>query len=146
MPLAAIAEAPVNLPPAEQEISGEVLVEKYAKGNETSVHDVRRRVARALAAKEEEKQRCHWEARFPWAQESGFVAAGRINSTAGTTLAATLINCFAQPIGDSVVEIVDGKPGIYSALAEAAKTMRHGGRRLLRLLVDPANRCAMLST
>jgi ribonucleoside-diphosphate reductase alpha chain len=127
IPLSAIAEAPAIAPLAEQEIAGEVLVEKYAKGNETSVHDVRRRVARALAANEDEKQRTHWETRFLWAQENGFVPAGRINSAAGTTLAATLINCFVQPIGDSVVEIVDGKPGIYSALAEAAETMRRGG-------------------
>ncbi|MCM8663731.1 adenosylcobalamin-dependent ribonucleoside-diphosphate reductase, partial [Accumulibacter sp.] len=127
LPLSEVAEAPAIAPLAEQEIAGEVLVEKYAKGNETSVHDVRRRVARALAATEDEKQRAHWEARFLWAQENGFVPAGRINSAAGTTLAATLINCFVQPIGDSVVEIVDGKPGIYSALAEAAETMRRGG-------------------
>lgn len=127
LPLSEVAEAPAIVPLAEQEISAEVLVEKYAKGHETSVHDVRRRVARALAAAEEEKQRAHWEARFLWAQENGFVPAGRINSAAGTTLAATLINCFVQPIGDSVVEIVDGKPGIYSALAEAAETMRRGG-------------------
>ncbi|EXI68485.1 MAG: Ribonucleoside-diphosphate reductase NrdZ [Candidatus Accumulibacter adjunctus] len=127
LPLSAIAEAPAIAPLAEQEISGEVLVEKYAKGSEATVHDVRRRVAFALAANEEEKQRAHWEARFLWAQENGFVPAGRINSAAGTTLAATLINCFVQPIGDSVVEIVDGKPGIYSALAEAAETMRRGG-------------------
>jgi ribonucleoside-diphosphate reductase alpha chain len=125
--LSAIAEPPAVAPLGEQEISVEVLIEKYAKGNETSVHDVRRRVARALAATEDEKQRLHWENRFLWAQENGFVPAGRINSAAGTTLAATLINCFVQPIGDSVVEIVDGKPGIYSALAEAAETMRRGG-------------------
>ncbi|HNI74331.1 MAG TPA: adenosylcobalamin-dependent ribonucleoside-diphosphate reductase, partial [Accumulibacter sp.] len=125
--LSAIAEAPATAPMAAQEISIEVLVEKYAKGNETSLHDVRRRIARALAAAEDEKQRGHWENRFLWAQENGFVPAGRINSAAGTTLAATLINCFVQPIGDSVVEIVDGKPGIYSALAEAAETMRRGG-------------------
>ncbi|WP_171047323.1 adenosylcobalamin-dependent ribonucleoside-diphosphate reductase, partial [Candidatus Accumulibacter phosphatis] len=127
LPLSEVAEAPAIVPLAEQEIAAEVLVEKYAKGHELSVHDVRRRVARALAAAEEEKQRAHWEARFLWAQENGFVPAGRINSAAGTTLAATLINCFVQPIGDSVVEIVDGKPGIYSALAEAAETMRRGG-------------------
>ncbi|EXI81263.1 MAG: Ribonucleoside-diphosphate reductase NrdZ [Candidatus Accumulibacter appositus] len=127
LPLSAVDEAPAVTPLAEQEISVEVLVEKYAKGKETSVHDVRRRVARALAANEDDKQRAHWEERFLWAQETGFVPAGRINSAAGTTLAATLINCFVQPIGDSVVEIVDGKPGIYSALAEAAETMRRGG-------------------
>ena len=123
----AIADAPDIAPLAEQEISTEVLVEKYAKGAEVSVHDVRRRVARALAANENEKQRAKWEERFLWAQEHGFVPAGRINSAAGTPLAATLINCFVQPVGDSIVEHVDGRPGIYSALAEAAETMRRGG-------------------
>ncbi len=125
--LTAIAEVPDVVPLSEQEISTEVLVEKYAKGAETNVHDVRRRVARALAATEEEKLRPKWEERFLWAQENGFVPAGRINSAAGTPLAATLINCFVQPVGDSIVETVDGKPGIYTALAQAAETMRRGG-------------------
>ena len=114
-----------NLP--MQEISGEVLVEKYAKGDEQTVAEVRRRVARALAAIESEDKRTHWEAKFLEAQEKGFVPAGRINSAAGTTLAATLINCFVQPVGDSVTEAVDGRPGIYTALAQAAETMRRGG-------------------
>ena len=60
-------------------------------------------------------------------RRSGFIPAGRINSAAGTSLTATLINCFVQPVGDSITEIVDGKPGIYTALAEAAETMRRGG-------------------
>ncbi|WP_435749501.1 adenosylcobalamin-dependent ribonucleoside-diphosphate reductase [Thauera sp. AutoDN2] len=114
-----------NLP--MQEISGEVLVEKYAKGDEQTVAEVRRRVARALATIESEDKRVHWEAKFLEAQEKGFVPAGRINSAAGTTLAATLINCFVQPVGDSVTEAVDGRPGIYTALAQAAETMRRGG-------------------
>ena len=62
-----------------------------------------------------------------WAQENGFIPAGRINSAAGTDLQATLINCFVQPVGDSIVETIDGKPGIYTALAQAAETMRRGG-------------------
>ncbi|TAJ22688.1 MAG: adenosylcobalamin-dependent ribonucleoside-diphosphate reductase, partial [Rugosibacter sp.] len=113
--------------PLPQEISGEVLIEKYAKGNERTVHDVRARVARALAGVETEDKRAHWEARFLEAQENGFVPAGRINSAAGTDLCATLINCFVQPVGDSISETVDGRPGIYTALLQAAETMRRGG-------------------
>ena len=61
------------------------------------------------------------------ALEDGFIPAGRINSAAGVQLQATLINCFVQPVGDSISEIVDGQPGIYTALQEAAETMRRGG-------------------
>ena len=111
----------------DQEISRDTLLEKYAKGNETSIGDVRRRVARALAKTEAEDQRALWEKRFLQAQEEGFIPAGRINSAAGVELAATLINCFVQPVGDSISEVVDGKPGIYIALQEAAETMRRGG-------------------
>lgn len=110
-----------------QEISGEVLLEKYAKGHEATTADVRRRVARALAMNESDDARVRWEARFLEAQEQGFIPAGRISSAAGTALSATLINCFVQPVGDSVTETVDGRPGIYTALAQAAETMRRGG-------------------
>jgi len=111
----------------EQEICAEVLIEKYAKNGETSIAEVRTRVARALAAVEAEDKRAYWEAKFLEAQEHGFVPAGRINSAAGTNLQATLINCFVQPVGDSVTESIDGRPGIYTALAQAAETMRRGG-------------------
>ena len=122
-----IPAPPLFSPLPEQEISSEVLIEKYAKGKETNVHDVRKRVAHALAQVEKDNERGHWEGRFLWAQENGFIPAGRINSAAGTDLQATLINCFVQPVGDSIVENVDGKPGIYTALAQAAETMRRGG-------------------
>src|SRR4249920_3410351 len=122
-----LLKAPAATPLPEQEISGEVLLEKYAKGSERTVEDVRRRVARALAMAEAEDKRAQWEAKFLDAQEHGFIPAGRINSAAGTTLTATLINCFVQPVGDSITEVVEGKPGIYTALAEAAETMRRGG-------------------
>src|SRR5579871_5549831 len=111
----------------DQEICREALIEKYAKGEESSAEQVRRRVARALAQVEAEGDRATWEKRFYGALEDGFIPAGRINSAAGVQLQATLINCFVQPVGDSISEVVDGKPGIYTALAEAAETMRRGG-------------------
>ncbi|HSW04820.1 LAGLIDADG family homing endonuclease, partial [Aquabacterium sp.] len=110
-----------------QAISAEVLAEKYAKGDEQTLDEVRRRVAHALAQAEPKDQRALWEARFLDAQRRGFVPAGRINSAAGTELAATLINCFVQPVGDSISSPEDGHPGIYTALTEAAETMRRGG-------------------
>jgi ribonucleoside-diphosphate reductase alpha chain len=113
------------LPP--QAISAEVLAEKYAKDGETTLDEVRRRVARALAAVEPPAERADWEKRFLDAQRRGFVPAGRINSAAGTALSATLINCFVQPVGDSIAQPEDGFPGIYTALTEAAETMRRGG-------------------
>ena len=112
---------------APQEVSLDVLREKYAHNDECSIDDVRRRVARALAALEPESVRADHEARFVWAQEQGFVPAGRINAAAGRQLRATLINCFVQPVGDAITGVEDGLPGIYTALAEAAETLRRGG-------------------
>ena len=110
-----------------QEVSNDVLIEKYAKGNEQSVFEVRRRVAEALARWEPESQRSHFAEQFMWAQEHGFIPGGRINSAVGLDTNATLINCFVQPVGDSVTGIEDGLPGIYTALAQSAETMRRGG-------------------
>jgi ribonucleoside-diphosphate reductase alpha chain len=113
------------LPP--QEVSIDVLREKYAKGSETTIADVRRRVAQALAALEPPERRDEFAARYLAAQEQGFVPGGRIHSAAGLNIKATLINCFVQPVGDSVTGSEDGLPGIYTALSEAAETMRRGG-------------------
>ncbi|MEQ1838597.1 MAG: adenosylcobalamin-dependent ribonucleoside-diphosphate reductase, partial [Candidatus Nitrotoga sp.] len=110
-----------------QAISTEVLLEKYAEADEKSIQDVRRRVARGLAQAEKPAQRAHWEETFFLAQENGFIPAGRINSAAGLKNQATLINCFVQPVGDSISGVSDGKPGIYDALQQAAETMRRGG-------------------
>ena len=120
-----LAAAPAAaLPP--QSISEEVLIEKYAKGGERTIDEVRRRVARALAAVEAPAERERWEDAFHRAQENGFILGGRINSAAGTDLKATLINCFVQPVGDSISGDEHGV-GIYVALNEAAETMRRGG-------------------
>src|SRR5690606_29245156 len=104
-----------------------VLIEKYAKGGESSIDEVRARVARALAQVEEPAERKKFSEEFLWAMKHGFIPAGRVNSAAGTDLQSTLINCFVQPVGDSITEEVDNKPGIYTALAQAAETMRRGG-------------------
>src|SRR6058998_3799911 len=122
-----IAAARIAATLPAQGISADVLREKYAKGDERSPDEVRARVAHALAEAEAPEARSQWEARFLDAQRRGFVPAGRINSAAGTDMSATLINCFVQPVGDSISHVDDGHPGIYTALTEAAETMRRGG-------------------
>jgi len=108
----------------QQEITKEVLP-KYLRGDETTIEQIRRRVANALAANEESPEM--FEGLFFKVLDAGMIMGGRINSAAGTGLEATLINCFVQPVGDSVSESKDGKPGIYPALQQAAETMRRGG-------------------
>jgi ribonucleoside-diphosphate reductase alpha chain len=110
---------------APQEITPEVLVEKYCKAGESTVQDIRHRVAKALVVNEKNPE--EWQEKFFWAMENGFIPGGRINSAAGTDLKATLINCFVQPVGDAISGMNDGKPGIYDALQQAAETMRRGG-------------------
>ncbi len=110
-----------------QAISIEVLLEKYAREGETGIEQVQARIARALAEVEPKGERRKQAERFVWALQNGFIPAGRVASAAGTRLSSTLINCFVQPVGDSITEDADGKPGIYRALAQAAETMRRGG-------------------
>jgi len=68
-----------------QPISQEVLLEKYAKGDERSIAAVHARVARALAAIEADEQRGPWEERFAAALDAG--ATGVLHNA---TLAADL--------------------------------------------------------
>src|ERR1700690_1194736 len=106
----------------EQPISLDVLLEKYAKGNEKTADDVRRRVGRGLASVEAPEHRADWERRFYDAMVAGFIPGGRVNSAAGTEISATLINCFVQPVGDAISGTKDGLPSIYLALNHAAET------------------------
>jgi len=110
----------------QQQISKDVLLEKYAKGSETCVEDVFARVAGALASNEPQNRAAHEQA-FLDAFRRGFICGGRIMSAAGTRLQSTLINCFVQPVGDTVSGSENGKAGIYTALLESAETMRRGG-------------------
>ncbi len=108
-----------------QQISTHVLRSKYCKGEETRIDEVQTRVAAALARTEQAPDR--WEPVFYKALRDGFVPGGRINANAGTPLQGTLINCFVQPVGDSISRSDDGMPGIYDALKQSAETMRRGG-------------------
>jgi ribonucleoside-diphosphate reductase alpha chain len=117
-----------------QELLGEqdryydaILRDKYAKGDERTAEDVYRRVARGLAQAEPPEARAGREQEFLGAMAAGFCPAGRIMSAAGAGIQATLINCFVQPVGDSIAEVRDGRVGIYTALLQAAETMRRGG-------------------
>jgi ribonucleoside-diphosphate reductase alpha chain len=111
-----------------QPISHDVLVEKYLKPGETGIEDLFARVARALASVEQEADRAKYEAIFLENLYAGAIGAGRIMSAAGTSIQATLINCFVQPVGDCIQGVdAEGYPGIYEALREAAETMRRGG-------------------
>lgn len=113
---------------APQQFSVDVLLEKYAKGGEQSADDVFRRVAHGVAQAEPEALRESVEARFVDNLRHGALGAGRIMSAAGTGIAATLINCFVQPVGDAIQGVDEqGLPGIYVALLQAAETMRRGG-------------------
>ena len=119
------ADSPASPLPA-QPLSIDVLIEKYAKGEERTIDAVRTRVAHALAGVEREAERERWAQAFLETLREGFIPGGRINSAAGTGLVATLINCFVQPI-DDCVRGDEARVGIYDALGDAAETMRRGG-------------------
>jgi ribonucleoside-diphosphate reductase alpha chain len=111
-----------------QAICEDVLLEKYAKEGESTIADVYARVARGLASVEAPHLQADYTQAFFDNMMGGAIGAGRIMSAAGTEIQATLINCFVQPVGDSIQGIDDeGYPGIYEALKQAAETMRRGG-------------------
>lgn len=107
---------------ALQPIALHTLRGKYLQPGESGADDVFRRVAGALADSGAQQER------FLETMRSGFHPAGRIAAAAGTQLRTTMINCFVQPITDSMIGCsLDGLPGIMPALAQAAETMRLGG-------------------
>lgn len=110
---------PAALP--QESLSQHVLCEEYAAPGETTLLQVRQRVARALASDARQ------EARFLQAQLDGFVPESSVNKAAGLNATATMLNCFVQPVPDTLTGSVDGLPGIMDALAQTAHTMRRGG-------------------
>ena len=85
-----------------------------------SIEDSWARVARALAAREEQPEM--WCERFYSAlEEFRFLPAGRILAGAGSERDVTLFNCFVMGA------IPDDMGGIFESLKEAALTMQQGG-------------------
>ncbi len=88
--------------------------------HDATVEDSWRRVARSLAAVED--QPGDWEPRFYSALEDfQYLPAGRILAGAGTGRSVTLFNCFVMGT------IPDSMGGIFDMLKEAALTMQQGG-------------------
>lgn len=129
-----------------QQITTDVLLEKYAKDQETTEDEIFKRVAKGISLNEADKyvertfeldgviltksvyERDYWEKVFYDNMKQGAVGAGRIMSAAGTNVDATLVNCFTQVVGDSITTLDDnGNIGIYTALSESAETLRRGG-------------------
>lgn len=109
-----------------QEVSATQLATKYFRG-ETSLAELKKRIARGLVACEKEGDR---EAREPFFEEAleYVILGGRINASVGVpNLKTTLVNCFVQPLADSAFESIDGVPSIAEALGQAMQTMRLGG-------------------
>ena len=95
---------------------------KQADGTpvDQTVEDTWRRIARALAACENDPDT--WEDTFYAALEDfRFLPAGRIVAGAGTDRSVTLFNCFVMGT------IPDSMSGIFENLKEAALTMQQGG-------------------
>lgn len=87
---------------------------------DVTVQDTWRRVAKALASVEKDKE--YWEEEFYKTLESfKFIPAGRINAGAGTDRNVTLFNCYVNGT------IPDSLDGIMDMLKEAAVTMQQGG-------------------
>jgi ribonucleoside-diphosphate reductase alpha chain len=87
---------------------------------DVTIEDSWRRVARALAAPENDPER--WEAGFYEVLEDfRFLPAGRILAGAGTGRRVTLFNCFVMG------NVEDDLGSIFSHLREAALTMQQGG-------------------
>lgn len=112
----------IQAPSDTQRHAHETMLRHFALRGEESANDIYRRVAGALADTPEQARR------FLHALEAGFTPDGGVSAFAGVDTAMSLVNCFVQPVGDAVTGRDDcGRPGIFTALAEAAETMRLGG-------------------
>lgn len=106
----------------------EIWREKYRYGDEKSLSDTHRRMARGVC--EADPKNSFLNEVETALLERRMVPAGRIHAGAGTDKRVTLINCFvSDDIQDSLTEAIPGAPGlpIMKALDVAAVTQQMGG-------------------
>ena len=105
-----------------QKISNWVWHNKYRYGDEKSTEDTMRRVAKAVAAVEKDKEQKHYERQFSeMLVNYKFLPGGRILANAGTNRQTTLSNCYVMPT------IPDSLDGICDVLHKSAMTLKAGG-------------------
>lgn len=108
-----------------QEVSAGELAKKYFRGAERTLEELKARIANGLVKNEADQEK--WAGVFQNTLDY-IILGGRINASAGVDeINTTWINCFVQPVADSVFEPVDDVPGIMEAARQAAQTMRLGG-------------------
>lgn len=111
-----------------QPVCDDIRRQRYAQANEQTADDIRQRLAGAFASVEPTPHRSRRQREFLSAMRCGFIPGGRIHAAAGTSLAATLINCFVQPIAaQRQGRDAHGRPGVEAALREMASTLQMGG-------------------
>ncbi len=95
---------------------------KSGRPVDATLDDTYQRVARALAAVEE-NDREHWAGQFLWALQNGAIPAGRIMSNAGALAhkpATSTINCTVSGT------VHDSMDGILTSVHEAGMTLKAG--------------------
>ncbi len=102
------------------DIGNAIFSDRYAAPGETTPAHMIDRVAKAIAHKEDDRDR--WTREFTWLMEDWrFVPAGRILSGAGAVGDKTLYNCYVLPSPH------DSRGGIMDTLRQMAEIMSRGG-------------------
>lgn len=113
------------MPVFTNKFSEEIWAQKYRFGEEKSIEDTWRRVAKALADVETENQEYWAEQFYSILENFAFVPAGRIISNAGLNLkGTTLLNCYVDGFTGKDQDSIEG---IYNALYRQAKTLKSEG-------------------
>jgi ribonucleoside-diphosphate reductase alpha chain len=99
------------------------LQDKFGHAVDADIQATYQRVAKALAAVEDEGKREYWFQQFTWALANGAIPAGRIMSNAGAEAhkpATSTINCTVSGT------VPDSMDGILSMVHEAGLTLKAG--------------------